>query len=43
MNVRNIDMSTTLLGYNLSAPIIVAPTGMQKLAHPEGLVHVSGK
>lgn len=38
VDVRNIDMSTTLLGYNLSAPIMVAPTGMHKLAHPEGEV-----
>ncbi|XP_020098417.1 peroxisomal (S)-2-hydroxy-acid oxidase GLO4-like [Ananas comosus] len=36
VDVSEIDMSTTLLGYNMSSPILVAPTGMQKLAHPEG-------
>ncbi|XP_020273188.1 peroxisomal (S)-2-hydroxy-acid oxidase GLO4-like [Asparagus officinalis] len=38
VDVRNIDMSTNLLGYNLSSPIIIAPTGMHKFAHPEGEV-----
>lgn len=36
MDVSNIDMSTTILGYKISAPILIAPTGLQKLAHPEG-------
>ncbi|CAA3020268.1 peroxisomal (S)-2-hydroxy-acid oxidase GLO4-like [Olea europaea subsp. europaea] len=31
-------MSTTILGYNTSAPIMVAPTALHKLAHPEGEV-----
>lgn len=30
-------MSTTILGYRLSAPIMVAPTAMHQFAHPEGL------
>jgi (S)-2-hydroxy-acid oxidase len=29
-------MSTSLLGYDMSSPIILAPTGAQKLANPEG-------
>ncbi|XP_072973067.1 peroxisomal (S)-2-hydroxy-acid oxidase GLO4-like [Typha angustifolia] len=36
VDVSKIDMSTTLLGYRMASPIMVAPTGMQKLAHPEG-------
>ncbi|CAA0829469.1 Peroxisomal (S)-2-hydroxy-acid oxidase GLO4 [Striga hermonthica] len=36
--IRRIDMSTTVMGYKTSAPIIVAPTAMHKLAHPEGEV-----
>ncbi|KAG2646813.1 hypothetical protein PVAP13_2KG553500 [Panicum virgatum] len=38
IDVSKIDMSTTLLGYNMSSPIIVAPTGAHKLANPEGEV-----
>ncbi|GMH14206.1 hypothetical protein Nepgr_016047 [Nepenthes gracilis] len=36
IDVSHIDLSTTILGYNISAPIMIAPTGMHKLAHPEG-------
>nr|XP_009390880.1 PREDICTED: peroxisomal (S)-2-hydroxy-acid oxidase GLO4 isoform X3 [Musa acuminata subsp. malaccensis] len=36
VDVSKIDMSTTLLGYNMSSPILVAPTGSQQLAHPQG-------
>ncbi|KAJ6799202.1 peroxisomal (S)-2-hydroxy-acid oxidase GLO4-like [Iris pallida] len=38
VDVRNINMSTTLLGHAMSTPILVAPTSMHKLAHPEGEV-----
>jgi (S)-2-hydroxy-acid oxidase len=38
VDVSRIDMSTTILGYPTSAPIMIAPTGMHKLAHPEGEV-----
>uniref|UniRef100_A0A1D1Z369 (S)-2-hydroxy-acid oxidase n=1 Tax=Anthurium amnicola TaxID=1678845 RepID=A0A1D1Z369_9ARAE len=38
VDVSNINMSTTILGYKISAPIMIAPTGMQQLAHPEGEV-----
>ncbi|RRT33709.1 hypothetical protein BHE74_00044325 [Ensete ventricosum] len=37
VDVSKIDMSTTLLGYNMSSPILVAPTGSQQLAHPQGV------
>lgn len=36
VDVRHIDMSTSILGYNISAPIMIAPTAMHKLAHPHG-------
>ncbi|KAK4479189.1 hypothetical protein RD792_014700 [Penstemon davidsonii] len=36
IDVSRIDMSTTILGYKTSVPIIVAPTGLHKLAHPQG-------
>ncbi|PIA41636.1 hypothetical protein AQUCO_02200221v1 [Aquilegia coerulea] len=36
IDVTSIDMSTTVLGYKISMPIMVAPTAMQKMAHPEG-------
>lgn len=36
VDVSRIDLSTTVLGYRVSAPIMIAPTAMHKLAHPEG-------
>ncbi|GJN26412.1 hypothetical protein PR202_gb14340 [Eleusine coracana subsp. coracana] len=36
MDVANIDMSASVLGYKISMPIMVAPTALHKLAHPEG-------
>jgi hypothetical protein len=30
-------MSTTVLGFKISMPIMIAPTAMQKMAHPEGI------
>ncbi|XP_076930143.1 peroxisomal (S)-2-hydroxyacid oxidase GLO4-like [Bidens hawaiensis] len=36
IDVSKIDTSTTILGYKTSAPIMIAPTAMHKLAHPEG-------
>ncbi|KAK7290744.1 hypothetical protein RIF29_05382 [Crotalaria pallida] len=38
MDVSRIDMSTTVLGCNIFSPIMIAPTAMHKLAHPEGEV-----
>ncbi|KAL6843822.1 hypothetical protein ACP4OV_026393 [Aristida adscensionis] len=36
IEVSRIDMSTSVLGYKISMPIMVAPTALHKLAHPEG-------
>ena len=36
IDVSKIDMSTTILGFKISMPIMIAPTAMQKMAHPEG-------
>ena len=35
-NVRNRTTKCNVLGTTISAPIGVAPTAMQKMAHPEG-------
>ena len=35
-DVSNIDMSTTILGERVEFPICIAPTAMQKMAHPDG-------
>lgn len=36
VDVSKIDTSTTVLGERISSPICIAPTAMQKMAHPEG-------
>ncbi|GAV61416.1 FMN_dh domain-containing protein [Cephalotus follicularis] len=36
VDVSRVDLSTTVLGYKISAPIMIAPTAMHKLAHPHG-------
>ncbi|KAK9151115.1 hypothetical protein Syun_009424 [Stephania yunnanensis] len=36
IDVTNIDLSTTVLGFKISMPIMIAPSAMQKMAHPEG-------
>eukprot|EP00271_Cylindrocystis_brebissonii_P013184 TRINITY_DN32815_c0_g1_i1.p1 TRINITY_DN32815_c0_g1~~TRINITY_DN32815_c0_g1_i1.p1 ORF type:complete len:373 (+),score=99.13 TRINITY_DN32815_c0_g1_i1:129-1247(+) len=36
IDVTKVDMSTSILGYRLSMPIMLAPTAMQRMAHPEG-------
>ncbi|CAI0548486.1 unnamed protein product [Linum tenue] len=36
VDVSNIDMTTTVLGFKISMPIMIAPTAMQKMAHPDG-------
>lgn len=38
IDVSHIDMSTSILGYKISMPIMVAPTALHKLAHQEGEV-----
>lgn len=37
IDVSKIDMTTTVLGFKISMPIMIAPTAMQKMAHPEGM------
>eukprot|EP00250_Pteridium_aquilinum_P024384 c29002_g1_i1 orf=3-539(-) len=36
VDVTKVDLTTTVLGFKISMPIMVAPTAMQKMAHPEG-------
>ncbi|XP_042414380.1 peroxisomal (S)-2-hydroxy-acid oxidase GLO3-like isoform X2 [Zingiber officinale] len=36
VDVSNINMTTTVLGFKISMPIMIAPTSVQKMAHPEG-------
>lgn len=36
VDVRKVDISTTVLGTDLDFPVMVAPMGIQKAAHPEG-------
>uniref|UniRef100_UPI0035684249 alpha-hydroxy-acid oxidizing protein n=1 Tax=Paraconexibacter sp. TaxID=2949640 RepID=UPI0035684249 len=33
---RKVDLSTTILGTRMPAPVLFAPVGVQTLAHPEG-------
>ncbi|KAL7649294.1 hypothetical protein ACMYSQ_012283 [Aspergillus niger] len=41
VNVENIDMSSEFLGSKVALPITFGPTGMQRLAHPDGELAVS--
>ncbi|XP_028232601.1 (S)-2-hydroxy-acid oxidase GLO1-like isoform X1 [Glycine soja] len=36
IDVSKIDLTTTVMGFKISMPIMIAPTAMQKMAHPEG-------
>ncbi|XP_025981358.1 (S)-2-hydroxy-acid oxidase GLO1-like isoform X2 [Glycine soja] len=36
IDVSKIDLTTTVLGFKISMPIMIAPTAFQKMAHPEG-------
>jgi 4-hydroxymandelate oxidase len=36
VDVTHRDLATTVLGVPVSMPVLIAPTAMQKLAHPEG-------
>jgi (S)-2-hydroxy-acid oxidase len=36
VDVSTIDLTTSVLGFNIDMPIMVAPTALHKLAHPEG-------
>ena len=39
-NVNHIDTSVTILGQKFPFPVILAPTAMQKLCHPQGEIGV---
>lgn len=36
VDVSNIDLATSVLGFQIDMPIMVAPTALHKLAHPDG-------
>ncbi len=36
VDVSKINTETTILGVKVASPICVAPTAMQKMAHPDG-------
>ncbi len=36
VDVRACDISTTVLGTSINLPVLIAPTSVQQLAHPEG-------
>ncbi|KAH1250595.1 (S)-2-hydroxy-acid oxidase GLO1 [Glycine max] len=38
IDVSKIDLTTTVMGFKISMPIMIAPTAMQKMAHPEGIL-----
>ncbi|CAN6553896.1 unnamed protein product [Malus baccata var. baccata] len=38
IDVSHIDVTTTVLGFKISMPIMIAPTAFQKMAHPEGML-----
>jgi len=37
-DVSKVKMKTTIMGNEIDFPIGIAPTGLQKMAHPEGEV-----
>ncbi|KAG0578155.1 hypothetical protein M758_4G002200 [Ceratodon purpureus] len=36
VDVSNIDVTTSVLGFKIAMPIMVAPTALHKMAHPDG-------
>jgi isopentenyl diphosphate isomerase/L-lactate dehydrogenase-like FMN-dependent dehydrogenase len=38
VDVSSVNTSTTVLGFRIAMPIMVAPAALHKLAHPEGEV-----
>ncbi|CAL5409299.1 unnamed protein product [Camellia sinensis] len=42
IDVTHIDMTTTVLGFKISMPIMIAPAAMQKMAHHEGEYATAG-
>ncbi|KAG4999752.1 hypothetical protein JHK87_020824 [Glycine soja] len=41
VDLSKIDLTTTVLGFKISMPIMIAPTAKQKMAHPEASRGVS--
>ncbi|CAN8325109.1 unnamed protein product [Cochlearia groenlandica] len=41
IDVSEIDVSATVLGFNISMPIMISPTAMQKMAHPHGMCELA--
>ena len=41
VDVTKIDTKTTILGERISSPICIAPSAMQKMAHPDGEIATS--
>ncbi|XLT42519.1 hypothetical protein HN873_035123, partial [Arachis hypogaea] len=35
VDVSNVDTTTSILEFKISMPIMISPTGMQKMAHPQ--------
>ena len=35
-DVTKVDLSTTVLGEKISMPLGIAPTALQRMAHPDG-------
>src|SRR5205085_8930146 len=40
-DVSKVDLGTTVLGRPVPAPLVLAPTGFSRIAHPEGEVAVA--
>ncbi|XP_020209528.2 peroxisomal (S)-2-hydroxy-acid oxidase [Cajanus cajan] len=36
VDVSKVDLTTTILGFKISMPIMIAPTSFHKMAHPQG-------
>jgi (S)-2-hydroxy-acid oxidase len=36
VDVSNIDLTSSILGFDIAMPIMVAPTALHKMAHPDG-------
>jgi (S)-2-hydroxy-acid oxidase len=36
IDVSRLNLATTVLGHDISMPIGISPTSMQRLAHPDG-------
>jgi len=41
-DASNVNMKTTIIGNGIDFPIGIAPTGLQKMAHPEEVATAKG-